>query len=94
MEWRQEIIDYLNKRRYEFTNDTKLETFTCTSDAPYDRHYYKVWCKDDSVKSYNPEEVTAWWNFKHFISHIEVIDANNRRRVRIVTQAVRRNSKR
>ena len=24
MEWRQEIIDYLNKRRYEFTNDTKL----------------------------------------------------------------------
>ncbi len=54
-----------------------FETFTCTSDAPYDRHYYKVWCKDDSVKILQSwEEVqTAWWNFKHFISHIEVIDA-------------------
>ena len=24
MEWRQEIIDYLNKRRYELTNNNKL----------------------------------------------------------------------
>ena len=53
------------------------EFFKQTSDAPYDRHWYKIWCTDNSVKiveSY--EEVqTAWWNFKHFISHIEVIDA-------------------
>ena len=51
--------------------------FTQTSDAPYDRCWYKIHCTDKSVKvvqSY--EEVqTAWWNFTHFISHIEVIDA-------------------
>lgn len=51
--------------------------FKQTSDAPYDRHWYKIWCKDNSVKiveSY--EEVqTAWWNFKQFIERIEVIDA-------------------
>ena len=51
--------------------------FTQTSDALYDRRWYKIHCTDKSVKvvqSY--EEVqTAWWNFKQFISHVEVIDA-------------------
>ena len=51
--------------------------FTQTSDAPYDRHWYKVWCIDNTVKVlHSYEEVQeAWWNFKHFISHVEVIDA-------------------
>ena len=51
--------------------------FTRTSDAPYDRHWYKVWCIDNTVKVlHSYEEVQeAWWNFKHFISHVEVIDA-------------------
>ena len=51
--------------------------FTETSNALYDRNWYKIHCTDKSVKiveSY--EEVqTAWWNYKQFISHIEVIDA-------------------
>ena len=51
--------------------------FTQTSDAPYDRHRYKIWCKDNSVKIVSSweEAQTAWWNFKHFINRIEVIDA-------------------
>ena len=51
--------------------------FTQTSDAPYDRHWHKVWCIDNTVKVlHSYEEVQeAWWNFKHFISHVEVIDA-------------------
>jgi hypothetical protein len=51
--------------------------FTQTSDAPYDRHWYKVWCIDNTVKVlHSYEEVQeVWWNFKHFISHVEVIDA-------------------
>ena len=54
--------------------------FTQTSDAPYDRHWYKVWCKDRSVKVLQSweETQTAWWNFKHFIDYIEVIDAKPR----------------
>jgi len=57
------------------------EFFKQTSDLPYDRHWYKIWCKDNSVKiveSY--EEVqTAWWNFHQHISHIEVIDAKRKK---------------
>jgi len=54
-----------------------IPSFTQTSDAPYDRHWYKVWCTDNSVKilhSYQ-EVQEVWWNFKHFLSHVEVIDA-------------------
>lgn len=57
-----------------------LETFTCTSTAPYDRHWYKVWCIDNSVKvlqSYE-EVYDAWWNFKQYISHVEVIDVRSK----------------
>ena len=58
--------------------------FKQTSDAPYDRHWYKIHCTDKSVKivqSY--EEVqTAWWNFKQFISHVEVIDAKKQSKPR------------
>ena len=55
---------------------TNFETFTCTSTALYDRHYYKVWCKDNSVKILQSwdEVQTTWWNFHQYISHIEVID--------------------
>ena len=44
----------------------------------------KIHCTDKSVKiveSY--EEVqTAWWNYKQFISHIEVIDAKKQSKPR------------
>ena len=50
--------------------------FTYTSDAPYDRHKYKVWCKDGSVKVLdNYEDVlVAQWNFPQHIDRVEVID--------------------
>ena len=58
--------------------------FTETSNALYDRNWYKIHCTDKSVKiveSY--EEVqTAWWNYKQFISHIEVIDAKKQSKPR------------
>ena len=56
------------------------ETFTCTSDAPYDRHWYKVWCKDDTCKVLHSyaEVYTVWWNFKELISNVEVIDVKQR----------------
>ena len=58
--------------------------FTQTSDAPYDCHWYKVWCIDNTVKVlHSYEEVQeAWWNFKHFISHVEVIDAKKQSKPR------------
>ena len=51
--------------------------FTLTSDKPYVRNWYKVWCTDGSVKileDYSDVQ-TAWWNFKQYIDKIEVIDA-------------------
>ena len=51
--------------------------FTLTSDKPYDRNWYKVWCTDGSVKILEDyaDVQTAWWNFKQYIETIEVIDA-------------------
>ena len=56
--------------------------FTQTSDAPYDRHRYKIWCKDGSVKVVSSweEAQTAWWNYHQFIKTIEVIDAKQQPR--------------
>ncbi len=50
--------------------------FTQTSNAPYDRHRYKIICKDNSVKIVSSweEAQTAWWNYPQYISIIEVID--------------------
>jgi len=57
--------------------------FTQTSDAIYDRQWYKIHCTDKSVKVVESweEAMTAFWNYKHFISHIEVIDAKRRNNV-------------
>ena len=51
--------------------------FTRTSNVPYNRHRYKVWCTDGSVKilSDYDEVLTAWWNFPQYCSLVEVIDA-------------------
>ena len=53
-----------------------LKAFTKTSDAPYDRHKYKIWCVDGSVKIVDDWDtvLTAHWNFPQHISHVEVID--------------------
>ena len=54
-----------------------LEHFTNTSNKPYDRNWYKVQCKDKSVKilqSYE-EVLECWWNFNQYIDKVEVIDA-------------------
>lgn len=57
------------------------EHFTQTSDAPYDRHLYKICyhcgdhgCEHQIVESW--EEVQEiWWNsIPQFISHVEVLD--------------------
>ena len=51
--------------------------FERTSDLPYDRNWYKVWCIDNSVKIIQDYDdvINAWFNFKQYISHVEVIDA-------------------
>ena len=50
--------------------------FTETSSAPYDRHRYKVICKDNSTKVLDSwqEIQELWWNKKILIDRIEVID--------------------
>lgn len=56
------------------------ESFTLTSTAPYDRHRYKIWCTDDTVKivdSYD-EVLTAWWNFPQYCRIVEVIDQKSK----------------
>jgi hypothetical protein len=54
--------------------------FTRTSDAPYDRHRYKVWCVDGSVKILDDYEdvMRAWWNFPQHLSHVEVLDTKTK----------------
>ena len=50
--------------------------FTHTSDGLYDRHHYRVVSKTGQhVDVENYEEVKEiWWNQKHILSHVEVID--------------------
>jgi len=54
-----------------------MNSFKCTSDLPYTRNWYKVWCVDGSVKILQDYEdvLIAWWNFKEHIDIVEVIDA-------------------
>ena len=52
--------------------------FSQTSDEPYDRHYYRIVCQDNSfvVKSWD-EVQEWWWNHCHMINFdavIEVLD--------------------
>lgn len=53
-----------------------VTTFTRTCDKPYNRHKYKIWCVDGSVKVVDDYDtvLTAQWNFPQHISHVEVID--------------------
>ncbi|AJK27488.1 hypothetical protein PTIM40_62 [Cyanophage P-TIM40] len=50
--------------------------FTETSNAPYDRHHYKIICKDNSTKVLESwqEVQELWWNNRILIDRIEVID--------------------
>ena len=53
-----------------------MNVFKQTSDLPYTRNWYKVWCVDGSVKILQDYEdvLTAWWNSEEYIDIIEVID--------------------
>ena len=56
------------------SNDPRY--FSQTSDAPYDRHHYRIICQDNSfvVKSWD-EVQEYWWNRRGLNSSvIEVID--------------------
>ena len=50
--------------------------FSQTSDAPYDRHHYKIVCQDRSFVVESWDEVQEyWWNRRGFSPPvIEVID--------------------
>ena len=54
--------------------------FCHTSDGLYDRHHYRVVSKTGAsvdVESYD-EVREIWWNQKHVLSHIEVIDCKSK----------------
>ena len=53
--------------------------FSQTSDAPYDRHHYKIVCQDKSFVVESWDEVQEyWWNRRGFSPPvIEVIDKPN-----------------
>ena len=56
--------------------------FTQTSDAPYDRHYYKIYYHGGEVKVVESWEQVQeiWWNtIAQFISHVEVLDIPNKK---------------
>ena len=55
---------------------TDSRYFSQTSDAPYDRHHYKIVCQDKSFVVESWDEVQEyWWNRRGFIPPvIEVID--------------------
>tara|TARA_S200000501_G_C20533245_1_gene616650 strand:+ start:146 stop:361 length:216 start_codon:yes stop_codon:yes gene_type:complete len=50
--------------------------FTESSNGLYDRHHYKVISKNgESLNVGSWEEVREiWWNKRHILSHIEVLD--------------------
>lgn len=52
------------------------QTFTLTSTKPYDRHRYKIFCVDGSVKIVNDYQqvIEARWNYPQYCDHVEVID--------------------
>ena len=56
------------------SNDSRY--FSQTSDAPYDRHHYKIVCQDKSFVVESWDEVQEyWWNRRGFSPPvIEVID--------------------
>ena len=56
------------------SNDPRY--FSQTSDAPYDRHHYKIVCQDKSFVVESWDEVQEyWWNRRGFNPPvIEVID--------------------
>ena len=51
-----------------------------SSDSPYDRHWYKIWCTDNTCKVVHTydEVLAAQWNYPQHITHVEVIDAKKR----------------
>ena len=56
--------------------------FTQTSDAPYDRHHYRIHYHGGETKVVESwEEVQEiWWNtISQFISHVEVLDIPNKK---------------
>ena len=57
-----------------------MKTFKVTSEAPYDRHHYKLWCVDKTVKIVDDYEDVqrAWWNFPQYCDYVEVIDKKSR----------------
>ena len=60
----------------EVIKSNEPQYFTQTSDGLYDRHRYRVVSKTGAsidVESYD-EVREIWWNQKHVLSHIEVID--------------------
>ena len=60
----------------EVIKSNEPQYFTQTSDGLYDRHHYRVVSKTgESVDVESYDEVREiWWNQKHALSHIEVID--------------------
>ena len=59
-----------------------LRYFTQTSDAPYDRHHYRIHYHGGETKVVESwEEVQEiWWNtISQFISHVEVLDIPNKK---------------
>lgn len=59
-----------------------METFTQHSYDPYDRHRYKlVYTSGKVVFFEHYEDVqSAWWNHpSEFLSHVEVIDRDNKK---------------
>ena len=60
----------------ELIKENDPRYFSQTSDAPYDRHHYKIVCQDKSFVVESWDEVQEyWWNRRGFIPPvIEVID--------------------
>ncbi len=56
------------------------EFFTNTSADPYNRHRYKIFCVDGSVKIVDDymQVIEAWWNYADYCDHVEVIDAKHK----------------
>ena len=57
--------------------------FNQTSDAPYDRHHYKIVCENKSTVVQSWQEVQEWWwnnyNSLNFNAVVHVLDISKKK---------------
>jgi hypothetical protein len=60
------------------------QTFSCTSDAPYDRHIYEIILKNDKKVFFDDweEAQVYWWQHSQIPDFLDVIIVKDKKKVK------------